>query len=353
LEKNQSRQAAKHQQKSSEQMKALGEKLAQMQNSMEMEMLQENLDNLRDILDNLVKLSFNQEGLMREFRQINQSDPRFVNLSQHQKKLKEDAKIIEDSLLSLANRVFQIQSFVTREVDNMNNHMEASLEALKERMHPKALSGQQLAMTSMNNLALLLNDVLQQMQQQMADAMGQPLKGKGKQPSMNLSDLQEELNNKISELKKSGKSGRELSEELAKLAAEQEQIRRALQNEKNGGNDAEGSNGKKNALIENMEETEADLVNKQLTQETIQRQQDILTRLLEDENAERDREQDEEREGNRPGTYEQIAPKVFEEYIKTKEREIEQLRSVPPRLNPYYIKEVNNYFKRLRNTPIN
>jgi len=102
-----------------------------------------------------------------------------------------------------------------------------------------------------------------------------------------------------------------------------------------------------------MEETEADLVNKQLTQETIQRQQDILTRLLEDENAEREREQDEEREGNRPGTYEQIAPKVFEEYIKTKEREIEQLRSVPPRLNPYYIKEVNNYFKRLRNTPIN
>lgn len=352
LEKNQSRQAAKHQQKASEQMKAMGEKLAQMQNSMEMEMLQENLDHLRDILDNLVKLSFNQEGLMQEFRQINQSDPRFVNLSQQQIKLKEDAKVIEDSLLSLANRVFQIQSFVTREVDNMKNYMESSLEALKERMHPKALSGQQLAMTSMNNLALLLSDVLQQMQQQMADAMGQPQKGKGKQPSMNLSDLQEELNNKISELKKSGKTGRELSEELAKLASEQEQIRRALQSEMNGNNDG-GENGKKNGLIEKMEETEADLVNKQLTQETIQRQQDILTRLLEDENAEREREQDEEREGNRPGTYEQIAPKVFEEYIKTKEREIEQLRSVPPRLNPYYIKEVNNYFKRLRNTTIN
>lgn len=349
LEKNQSRQAAKQQQKASEQMKAMGEKLAQMQNSMEMEMLQENLDHLRDILDNLVKLSFNQEGLMQEFRQINQSDPRFVNLSQQQIKLKEDAKIIEDSLLSLANRVFQIQSFVTREVDNMNNHMESSLEALKERMHPKALSGQQLAMTSMNNLALLLNDVLQQMQQQMADAMGQPQKGKGNQPSMSLSDLQEELNNKISELKRSGKTGRELSEELAKLASEQEQIRRALQNETSDGADG----GKTNGLIEKMEETEADLVNKQLTQETIQRQQDILTRLLEDENAEREREQDEEREGNRPGTYEQIAPKVFEEYIKSKEREIEQLRSVPPRLNPYYLKEVNNYFKRLRNTTIN
>ena len=352
LERNQSKQAAKHQQKASDQMKAMGEKLAQMQSSMEMEMMKENMDNLRDILDNLVKLSFNQEGLMQEFRQINQSDPRFVNLSQQQIKLKEDAKVIEDSLLSLANRVFQIQSFVTREVDNMNNHMEASLEALKERMQPKALSGQQLTMTSMNNLALLLNDVLKQMQQQMADAMGQPQKGKGSQPSMNLSELQEQLNNQISELKKSGKTGRALSEELAKLAAEQEQIRRALQNELDGGNGNNG-NGKRNGLIEKMEETEADLVNKQLTEETIQRQQDILTRLLEDENAEEEREQDEEREGNRPNAYEQIAPKVFEEYIKTKEREIEQLRSVPPRLNSYYLKEVNNYFKRLRNTTIN
>ncbi len=353
LEKNQSKQAAKHQQKAGDQMKALGEKLAQMQNSMEMEMMQENLDNLRDILDNLVKLSFNQEDLMQEFRQINQSDPRFVNLSQQQLKLKEDAKVIEDSLLSLANRVFQIQSFVTREVDNMNNYMEGSLESLRERMHPKALSEQQFAMTSMNNLALLLNDVLQQMQQQMADAMGQPQKGKGKQPSMNLSDLQEELNNKISELKKSGKTGRELSQELAKLAAEQEQIRRALQNEMNGSTGEDGNNGTKNSLIEKMEETEADLVNKELTEKTIKRQQDILTRLLEDENAVREREQDEEREGNRPSSYEQIAPKVFEDYIKNKEREIEMLISVPPRLNPYYLKEVNNYFKRLRKTTIN
>lgn len=353
LDKNQSKQAAKHQQKAGEQMKALGEKLAQMQNSMEMEMMQENLDNLRDILDNLVKLSFNQEGLMQEFRHINQSDPRFVSLSQQQIKLKEDAKVIEDSLLSLANRVFQIQSFVTREVDNMNNYMEGSLEALKERKQPKAISEQQFAMTSMNNLALLLNDVLQQMQQQMADAMGNPQKGKGKQPSMNLSELQQELNNKISELKKSGKSGRALSEELAKLAAEQEQIRRALQNEMNGVVGQEGSNGTKNSLVEKMEETEADLVNKELTEKTIQRQQEILTRLLEDENAVREREQDEEREANRPGSYEQIAPKVFEEYIKTKEKEIELLRSVPPRLNPYYLQEVNNYFKRLRNTTIN
>ena len=51
----------------------------------------------------------------------------------------------------------------------------------------------------------------------------------------------------------------------------------------------------------------------------------------------------------------ELAEKIIadDEVINNMEREIEQLRSVPPRLNPYYIKEVNNYFKRLRNTPIN
>lgn len=359
LEKGKNEKAAKHQEKAAEEMKKLGEKMAQMQAGMEMSMMEENLDHLRDILDNLVKLSFNQEGLMDDFKQVNQSDPRFVKLSQHQLKLKDDAKIIEDSLLSLANRVFQIQSFVTREVESMNSHMEGSLEALKERNPSKAISSQQFAMTSMNNLALLLSDVLKQMQQQMADAMGKPQngKGKGKPQSMDLGDLQKQLNDKISELKKSGKSGRAMSEELAKLAAQQEQIRRALQEELKKAENASGEEGKGGGgsgkdIIEKMEETEADLVNKSLTEKTIKRQQDILTRLLESENAIREREEDQERKAEQANDYEQIIPKAFEDYLKAKEKEIELLKTIPPRLNPYYIEEVNKYFKRLNNKNI-
>ncbi len=357
LEKEKKKSAAKQQKKAADEMQKLGKKMQDMQMGMEMSMMEENLDHLRDILDNLVKLSFDQEALMNDFREVNQSDPRFVRLSQHQLKLKDDAKILEDSLLSLAKRVFQIQSFVTREVEEMNSHMTGSLESLRERHQAKAISSQQFAMTSMNNLALLLSDVLKQMQQQMADAMGKPQKGKGKgkQQSMALGDLQKQLNEKISELKKSGKTGRALSEELAKLAAEQEQIRRALQEELQKAENAAGEKGGGNSakqLIEKMEETESDLVNKRLSENTIKRQQDILTRLLESENAMREREEDQERKAEQANRYEQIIPKAFDAYIKAKEKEIELLRSVPPKLNPYYIREVNEYFKRLNNTNI-
>ena len=349
LQRGKRKKATQSQKNASDRMKKLSQKLQQMQMSMEMNMLQENLDHLRDIVDNLVKLSFDQEDVMKEFREVNQSDPRYIDLSQQQLKLKDDAKIIEDSLLSLANRVFQIQSFITREVGLMKENIEASLESIKERKNTQAASKQQFSMTSINNLAILLDDVLQQMQMQMADAMGRPKKGgkpqKGKTPS--LAELQQQLNQKIDELKKSGKSGRPLSEELAKLAAEQERIRQALEelNEKSKGE--QGGPGGLDQVIDKMEETEKDLVNKNITTETIKRQKEILTRMLEAEDALRERELDEKREAEHAKQYQSEIPKQFEEYIKTKEEEIELLKTVPLKLNPYYKQEVNEYFKRI------
>ncbi len=349
LDNNKRKPAQKAQQQSIENMQQLNNKLQQMQSGMEMEMMQENLDNLRDIEDNLIKLSFDQEALMKEFQSLNQSDPRFIELSQEQLKLKDDAKIIEDSLISLANRVYQIKSFVTREVKEMNEHMDQSLEGLKKRNQSQSISNQQLTMTSVNNLALLLGDVLQQMQQQMAMAQGgKPKKGQKNTPGM--SQLQQQLNKQIENLKKSGKSGRALSEELAKLAAQQEMIRRALEEAEKGikeiGEDGKGTNGD---IIEKMEQTETDLVNKQITIETIKRQQEILTRLLEAENSIRERELDKAREAQQASKKEISIPPEFEEYLKAKEKEIELLRTVPPKLNPYYKQEVNDYFKRLDN----
>ena len=98
-----------------------------------------------------------------------------------------------------------------------------------------------------------------------------------------------------------------------------------------------------------MEETEVDLVNKQITQKTIQRQKEILTRLLEAEDAMRERDKDEERKAETGKDYDKQLPKAFEKYLKIKEQETELLKTIPPKLYPYYKKEVNEYFKRVGN----
>lgn len=99
-----------------------------------------------------------------------------------------------------------------------------------------------------------------------------------------------------------------------------------------------------------MEETEVDLVNKRLTRQLIQRQQEILTRLLEAEDAMREQELDEEREGETAKERPREMPPEFEQYLKSKQKEVELLRTLPPKLNPYYKQEVMKYFNRLETT---
>jgi hypothetical protein len=352
LGENQRSKAAKSQKDAAQKMKELAEKMNKMKEESAMKEAEENLEDLRAILENLLTLSFEQEALMKDFKRVSQSDPRYIQLSQKQLKLKDDSKIIEDSLLSLAKRVFQIQAFVTREVRLMKGYMDESVEAIRARRNDVAAGKQQFTMTSINNLALMLNDVLKQMQQQMADAQNMKGGGQCKKPGKNkmpgLGDLQKQLNQSIEQLRKSGKTGRELSEELAKMAAQQEMIRRALKEmEGKMGKDGKGLGNQLSEMKKMMEDTEKDLVNKRLTQETIMRQRDILTRLLESEKAVRERELDEKREAERANELKNEVPPSFEKYLKAKEKQIDLLKTVPPSLNPYYKQEVNEYFQKL------
>lgn len=354
LDNNQKSKASKSQKNASDKMKQMSEKLNKMKMEEAKAEAEENLEDLRAILENLLTLSFDQEALMKDFKKVNQSDPRYVQLAQKQLKLKDDSKIVEDSLMSLAKRVFQIQSFVTREVRLMKGYMDESVDAIRARQNGVAAGKQQFAMTSMNNLALMLNDVMKQMQQQMAESNqqgggGQCKKpGKGKKPGMG--DLQKQLNQSMEQLKKSGKSGRALSEELAKMAAQQEMIRKMLKEmEGKMGKDGKSNSNQLSEMKKLMEESEKDLVNKRLTQETIMRQQDILSKLLESEKAARERELDEKREAEKAKELKNEVPPSFEKYLKAKEKQIDLLKTVPPSLTPYYKQEVNEYFQKLEN----
>jgi hypothetical protein len=347
LKQNQPSKAKPKQQKSIQQMKQMQQQMEGAQSSMGMEMDMQNIESLRQIIHGLVKLSFDQENLMKNFHELNQSDPRFNGLAQQQMKLKDDAKVLEDSLLAIGKRDAFMGSIVTKEIGELNDHLDKVIAANRERKRPQAASEMQQSMTSINNLALMLDSHFDMMMQMMANAKpsSKPSKKKGQKPSV--SQMQQQLNQKIQELKGSGKSGRQLSEELAEMAAEQERIRKALQEMqdkmKEGGKTPGGD------LPAKMEQTEMELVNKQLTDQMIKRQQDILTRLLETEKSAREQDMEEERKGETAKDYDKEIPKAFEEYLRLKEKEVELLKTVPPKLYPYYKKEVNEYFKRIGN----
>jgi hypothetical protein len=374
LSKDQKKNAAKSQKNAAQKMQEMSQQMQKMQQQEQEEQQGEDINKLRDLLENIVQLSFGQEALMGELSKAKPNDPQYYKLNQKQKKLQDDSKMVEDSLLALAKRVPQIKVAVLKETSAINMNMEKAVEEIKDSQTPsfdgknhkqEAMSRQQFAMTSINNLALMLNEALSQMQAQAQKKDGKPGSGScnkpggtGSKPSAaTMRQMQESLNKQIQKLKegmekngnkpgnKQGGQGMGgMSQELAKLAAQQEAIRKELSKMADQLNKDGKGGGNLGKLAEKMEETETDLVNKMLSNETMKRQQEILTRLLESEKAEKEREMDEKRQSNEAKSENFSNPNEFLEYNRLKQKETELLRTVPPSLNPFYKTKVNQYF---------
>ena len=298
----------------------------------------------------MVKISYDQENLLKIFEKLNKVNTQFVEQSAQQIKIKKNAKILEDSLLALAGRVFEIESIVTKELFLMNEHLDGSLKSIRDRKIGKITNNQQFAMTSMNNLALLLSEVSQKMQQKMSQCMKgnqNCSKPEGKKPSQSkgIGKLQKALSGKIKEMKKSGEQGKSASESFAKMAAEQGKLKQALKEMEKMMEKGKQGNGNMGKLDKLMEENEIDLLNKRITQETINRQQEILTKLLEAEKSLREREWDDKRESNTATQNNNSLPPDIQEYLNKRNKEIEQLKTISPNFSPYYKVKVGEYFK--------
>jgi len=352
--------ASQSQRNASSKMKQLGEKLSKMQQEMQREEQAEDMESIRQILDNLVKISFEQEQLMNQLNIVSTTNPKFLQLIQTQKNLKDDLKLVADSLYALSKRQSAIEPFVLREMTAVENNMDEAVVQLNNRAVAPARAKQQYAMTSVNNLALMLSESLKQMQQSMQSGGSGKSKSKSKKQGgesgrmKSMRQLQEQMNKQLQQLRESmgnqGKSDpkgqRQVSEQLARMAAQQEALRRQLQNygqdmQKQGS----GVDNTIKEMLRQMEQTETDLVNKRINTETLRRQQEIVTRMLESEKAEQQRELDEKRESEEAkDLYNENVVKYLK-YNKITTKETEMLRSVPPGLKPFYKSKVNSYFQ--------
>jgi DNA repair exonuclease SbcCD ATPase subunit len=335
-------------------MQKLAGKLKQQNEEGEERETSINAQQLRELLKNLVNSSFDQEKVMQTLKTTSPSDPNYTILAQKQKDIKDNLKTAEDSLYSLSKRVPQIQSTVNKEIAGINDHINKALENLGDRRTAEANRNQQYAMTSMNNLALMLNEALDQLQKMKKNGKGG--KGKKQQSMQQLSQMQQQLNQNMQQardqMQKQGNQGQSqngsISEQLAKMARQQQMIRQALQEiNRRDNKDGSGQSGNMDKIAKQMEQTETDLVNRKITDEALKRQQQIQTRLLEAEKAEQQREQDQKRESNAGKDTPPGYIKALQDFQQIKAKQTEQVKTVSPALNLYYKEKIKSYFDQL------
>ncbi len=351
LQQKQSKNAEKSQKSASKKMDKLAQKLSEMQSNSEQEAKTVNEDNLKVLLKNSLKASFDEEEILSITQKTDINDSKFIQLGKTQKNIAVNLKTIQDSLFSLSKLVPQITTAVNKETQNINYQLNKTLEYITERKQAETLQSQQYVLTAINNLALMLSEALQNMQ----NSMGKGKSGSGKPSMQQLSKMQDELNKNMQNAKKQldkqgglkpgQKPGQQQgglsSKAFSEMAQQQQMIREAMENLNKEGFKMPGGLEK---TLENMQQTETDLVYKKISQDVLTRQQQIQSKLLEAATAERERDQDIKKESTAAKEFMPNYNSRWQQYQKQKNTDLEIIKSISPKLNLFYKQKINNYF---------
>ena len=340
-------------------MKEMSEQLAMDMMMAGMEQLGEDAHLVRILLENVVRSSHEEESLIVEVSKMKTDDPSLSAKISRQKELVDNFAMVEDSLRNMALRQPDIKNFIFTELQIIDEQLSLAMRDINELKLTSAVTKQQRAMMSMNNLALMLSESLNDMNTSLMEASGSCSKPKdskkptnGKKSMKNMKELQEQLGKQLERMreqmnehkKENGKS-LPMSEEFARMAAEQEMLREEMQEilkdmKKNGIMNDDGIQD----IIKDMKKLEEDIVNKRITQNTINRNKDILSRMLKAENAQQERDKEERRKSEEfKGSYEKrnIDDIEYQENIK---RQQEFLRSNSIDYQSFYKTKINEYF---------
>ncbi len=368
LSKGDKEKASESQRSAGKSLKNLADQLESAMNDSELEQESEDARTIRVLLENLIRLSFEQEELISQTRIISKIDPKYLENLNKQKSFASRLQIIEDSLRTIGRRQVIVRPVINKELYTLKENIEMATEDLESRNINMAMVKQQYIMTAINNLAVLMKEALDKMEEQMSQSMNSkagskscknPGKSSGKRNARDIRELQSNLGKQLEKLKssmertKTGskpglKDNEGISKELAELAARQEIIRMELQKLKDG--TAELSKEEKevlNSALNEMEKLEKELITKIVNQNTLERQQNILSRLLESEKAELLREKDEKREA-KEAKYSKISnPNEKIKYNKNNRTGNNETHFQLPELKLFYKNKVNSYIVKI------
>ncbi|MGM0649685.1 MAG: DUF4175 family protein [Bacteroidota bacterium] len=356
LDENKPNDASEQQENSSEKMKELSEDLMSMMQQNMMSQASENIEDLKQLLHNLVQFSLDQEDLIDKFSTINSRDPRFKEIVVDQGKLKRSFNLINDSLIALSSRVPQVGNIVREERKSILSEMEKVMNNIEDNRLQNVRTSQQMVMMHANNMALLLSEALDNMQEQMSSmgssggscdkpGEGKPKMGEMRKRQQNLKkQLEQMLDMMKNGQKPGGKKGqKQMSKQISKMLAEQEIMQKMI-NDIMSEQSIDPESAKKLQKINQMlEESKNDLINRNITPDLLERQEQIVTRMLEAERSEFEREIDKERKSEEARHHKISNPEEAFKEAQEKESFNELLEFSRLRMTRFYEEKYKEY----------
>jgi hypothetical protein len=273
-----------------------------------------------------------------------------------QKKIGNQVTFIRDSLYSLSKRTPEISFVINKEMLALENNTSFSFYYLEGGNIGASRMYQQYSITAANNLALFLSEVLENIKaQQNNSGEGEECDkpgGKSSKPGMqklkdSQTSIKEQLQQMIDQMKK-GDMGK-LSKSIGQTIAQQEIMQQMIQEMLTGSKVGSQAQGQLKTIEQLLEQTRKDLINRNITGELINRQNLILSKLLEAEKSEIERDFEEKRESKTASEVKKENAKGYFEYNNAVRNENELVKRNSFLLKSFYDQKYNQFINKIKN----
>ena len=257
---------------------------------------------LEYVLHSLINLSVNQEELTKETETIPPQSGAFVEKARKERNISGQFTMLSDSLFKVSSEIPSFSNRINKKKTEVENHLSRAVELLAERDGSNATHAQRQSLGGINKLTTMITSLLDQLNNQQGGGSGGAMSMQQLMEQMKkMSGEQQRLNKQIQEMI-NDMQGNRLSQDqmdrLNQLSKQQNKIRKQLRELQRRGQLESGDRvlSELERMSEQMEDAINDLRGGQLDQQLMQRQQNILSRMLNAEKAVQKRGKEERRE---------------------------------------------------------
>jgi len=284
-------------QESLDKLTSLESAFSQMASAMMQQQKEDVSNSFQRAFHKTIFMSYQQEKTLHEGSELINGSPLVHAYTSQENNILQMALTINEELLALSKKTFLVDKAIGRALGQVIGNLRSGIQYVEEAKLLQGKNNFNIAYKNMNELGRILLERLNMVQeQQQGNASGMEFYMKQLQQ---MAGEQQKINAGMPQPGMNGKPGSSMMDQLAKMAARQQALRRSLKKMQQGMSEGDGAKrmtGDLGRIAKDMEDVINQMRKNQVNRQTIMRQEKIVQRLLDASRSATSRDHKKERE---------------------------------------------------------
>ena len=296
------------------------------------------------IINSMITISNQQENINHETKGLRSNSPKIKILNKMQYNIDQELIQITAQIIDLSNKTFFINPKINRYIGQLKTSIKKCISFFEQKQINNGKKEQRNILININTITSLLLESMNEMKNSdMTSGFEEFMES-----LQEISEGQKQVNQGTMKMGMGMNSIQQMM--MQELQKQQEELKEKLE-ELLGNNPGEDQGGGLHQTKEEMDEIINDFINKNVTKKTIERQQKILSRLLDSQKSLQQKDYDKKRESHAADNFEYIGPLGLPNDLG--EKDILLMKALESAINENLPEEYNSliqtYFLKMQN----